>query len=79
MSVPKGDRREGKLKVLMDARELTVYTQLIMRMDAYLKVLMEAEDGTEETQTDTKREKGVRSSQSGRGKAGGPDRVPCPA
>ena len=26
MSVPKGDRREGKLKVLMDARELTVYT-----------------------------------------------------
>lgn len=54
-------------------------TQLIMRMDAYLKQLMEAEDGTEETQTGTKREKGVRSSQSGRGKAGGPDRVPCPA
>ena len=54
-------------------------TQLIMRMDAYLKQLMEAEDGTEETQTDTKREKGVRSSQSGRGKAGSPDRVPCHA
>lgn len=31
MSVPKGDRREGELKVLIDARELAAYTIMITK------------------------------------------------